>query len=161
MTHTTSDFAVELDIQIHAPIDHVWRIISTPDGMRRWQGATLFEPRLGGRTVFHINLDTGSTAEQDAQYRMDGRIVAFTPPYELAYTWRQTTLATGDTWPADTLVTITLSERGPQLTRARVVHSGFEALGEALGRELAAAYRQGWEDHDDLGQLKRLAETQP
>lgn len=159
MTQTTQELAVRLDTRIHAPIERVWRLVGTEAGVRRWQGATRFDPVLGGEALFYLNFQTGSTDEEGAEYQARGRIVSHDPPHQVAYTWRQTTFATGETWPADTLVTITLTEEAaPDLTLVRLVHSGFERLGLELAGPSFESYRQGWEQHDDLGRLKRLVE---
>jgi uncharacterized protein YndB with AHSA1/START domain len=157
-TATTPDLAIDLDVLIEAPVARVWSFVATADGMRRWMGATRFEPRVGGEALFHYNFTTLSQAPEDAEYRMSGHVVAFEPIRRIAYTWRQEDLVGGMTWPADTLVTIELRGEGRDDTRVRVRHSGFEALGPELGRAAYDDYRQGWEAHDDLGRLKRLAE---
>jgi hypothetical protein len=48
---------IDLEIFIAAPPERVWQIISTASRMRRWQGATVFEPRLGGRVERPIDYE--------------------------------------------------------------------------------------------------------
>jgi uncharacterized protein YndB with AHSA1/START domain len=90
--------------------------------------AVCFEPRRGGR----IYERTGAGAEHDW-----GEVLAWEPPHRLAYSWhlRQ------DRADA-TRVEITFAA-DPEGTRVRIVHTGWERLGER-GAALRDRNRRGW-----------------
>jgi uncharacterized protein YndB with AHSA1/START domain len=148
---------IRLDIYIDAAPAEVWRILSTLDGMRRWQGAQEYEPSQGGKIVFHLGATGEPATGDDVIYVSRGEVKVFDPPSNLAYTWRQYNAKTDEIWPAETLVSLRLDPEGKG-TRVRVVHSGFEQLPSDAAEQAFEDYRMGWTLHDDLGKLKRLVE---
>lgn len=147
---------IDLRIEIDAAPGRVWSIISTLEGMRTWQGATVFEPWIGGRVEFELGPSGSLLQDEEAAYVMTGRVVGLEPERLIAYTWRQSAVG-GEAWPDETLVTLTLEPHGDG-TVVRVTHGGFEKLPGELAAAAHRDYRWGWEHHDDLARLKRMAE---
>lgn len=144
---------IHLEEFIAASPERVWSVLGTSAGMRAWFALLdEYEPRAGGRIAFHY------PAEGEIRARLYGEVIAFEPPRRLAFTWRQQDVGESP-WPEATLVDITLHPDG-RGTRVKVVHSGFEKLGPALGPQAHRDYSGGWTDDDDLGRLKRLAESE-
>lgn len=152
-----TELTVKLEILIDAGPEKVWRVLSTPEGMRRWQGARVYEPRPGGEIVFYLGPTGEPVSAEDAAYISRGEVKVFDPPRTLAYSWQQHNVKTNETWPAATLVTLHLEPAGTG-TRVTVAHSGFELLPQGVAEAAFEDYKRGWNLHDDLGKLKRLAE---
>lgn len=155
MTQPGEELTIRLDLLIDAPVERVWSFLASEDGMRAWQGAWRFEPRLGGETLFYINFETGSIEPDGAAYRMTGRVTVFEPPRRLAFTWRQEDLNSGVAWPEDTLIAFRLEPEGAG-TRVYLEHSGFERLPAEYARSMYEDYSQGWLHHGSLAQLAEL-----
>ena len=124
-------------IDIAAPPDRVWPLLTTPDGLATWyafDGATV-EPVVGGRISFHWS--------EHGTYL--GRVTACQEPTTFGYRIS----STPDSEPAEgtsTEVLITVQQAGPGSTLI-VRHTGFAELDPALGDrdELVADEIQGWE----------------
>lgn len=158
MVASNPPLGIELEERIHAPIERVWRFIGTEAGMRTWQSAHAFEPTVGGRTLFYLDDHARRAAPENARYEMTGRVLEIEPPTRLVYTWRQHDLKEGVSWPAETVIAITLEALGESETLVRVQHSGFEKLGE-IGMRFRDGYEHGWKTHDSLGDLKARIEA--
>ena len=143
--------AIRREIEIEAPAEVVWRFVASEDGMRQWWPTTrhvVLDPRPGGRFELRIQFP-------ERAYLMTGSVRAYDPPDRLAFTWREEDGDRGR-WPAETLVTITLAERGSR-TLVAVEHSGFDALPEAYRDEARASYEGGW-TREEMERLRSLAE---
>ena len=129
--------SVQRAVEIAAPPDRVWPLLTTPDGLTAWyafDGATV-EPVVGGRISFHW-------AEHGTYL---GRVTAYEEPTTFGYRIS----ATPDTEPAEqtsTDVLITVEAAGPGSTVV-VRHTGFAGLDPALGDPdaLVGDEIQGWE----------------
>lgn len=158
MSISAAPLTIELEERIRAPIDRVWRFIGTEAGMRTWQSAHAFEPKVGGRALFYLDDQARRSSPESARYEMTGEVLEIDPPRRLAYTWRQNDLKEGWAWPAPTLIEIDLEEVGQAETLVRVRHSGFEKLGE-IGVAFRDGYERGWKSHDSLADLKARIEA--
>ena len=141
--------AVHQEILINAPQEKVWNTVASVEGIKQWLGPSTYEPRQGSKIDFNVSHDGG-------KYYMFGEVVTFNPPTELAFTWTEQTIG-GETWPASTLVTITLTPEHDG-TRVRLVHSGFENLPADIAEEQFKGYEQGWAIRHVMEGLKELAE---
>lgn len=150
--HTAEKLQIHFAIEIAAPPDKVWAKMATVEGMNQWLARNLvFEHEVGGQ--FRME----GEAPQEGPYRFTGQVVKIEPEKELAFTWKSEVGEAGD-WPVDTLVIFSLepSESG---TRVTLTHSGFDALGEALGKSAFEGHIEGWTQADTLGSLKEVAEA--
>jgi uncharacterized protein YndB with AHSA1/START domain len=129
--------SVQRAVDVAAPPDRVWSLITTPDGLAAWyafDGATV-EPEVGGRISFHWT--------EHGTYL--GRVTAYEEPSRFGYRMA----ATPDTEPAEgssTEVLITVQASGTGSTVV-VRHTGFAELDPALGDPdaLVGDEIQGWE----------------
>jgi len=145
-----SDFAVEREILIEAPVEVVWRIITEPDQMTKWfadRVDLVIEPGAHGYLRFG---DQG------------GPVVVETvePPTRFAFRWN---------YPPDEepvagnsqLVEFTLTPEGPERTRLRVTESGHELRDwpEAEKQRYTDEHTEGWGDF--LDQLAKANDDRP
>jgi uncharacterized protein YndB with AHSA1/START domain len=115
-----SDFTIERDIEIEAPIEVVWRTITEPELIRTWfSDVADVEARPGavGSLTFR--------ADSDDPNVVGITVVAADRPHRFAYRW---TYPSGEraTQANSTLVTFMLVADGDTRTRLRVVESGLE-----------------------------------
>ncbi|MFN3280281.1 MAG: GNAT family N-acetyltransferase [Tabrizicola sp.] len=124
---------VELEIAIAALPWQVWSCLTDAHAVRAWLGAHMtLDARPGGgfREVWRDGGREIVTA---------GRVIEIAPPRRLVLSW-----ADAD-WPAETHVTLTLEPKDTG-TQLRLVHAGWEALGQGA-EAIAAAHRAGWQQH--------------
>lgn len=109
-TGGTESFTTELDL--HAPIEEVFRHLTDPDAMTRWMGqhATL-EPAQGGAFELDIN-----------GVPVRGRYLHIDPPRRVVVSWG--VAGNAEIPPGATEVEFTLTPT-PVGTRLRLVHRGL------------------------------------
>lgn len=140
---------VRMSVEINAPIEKVWALVSTPEGVREWFTRQTFEPRPGGRLEMHVNYGVATT--------ITGKVTVFEPPHRLGFTWHEQEEGR-EPWPVDTLVTLALEEVGAG-TRVTLEHSGFDALPSALAMQEFEGHVTGWQRANALEELKAAVET--
>ena len=75
--------SLEFRVGVDAPIDNVWSVISTVDGLKTYLSPDLFvEPEVGG--AFEIYFDTSMPQGQQGSEEM--KILAL-EPYRMGFTW--------------------------------------------------------------------------
>ena len=141
--------SIERQIEIDAPIDRVWEVLTRPEHVATWFGTG--EP-------IDIDLRPGGimTLDHGEYGRYRTMFVEVSPPSLLSYRW-----AAGfpDQLPDEsnsTLVEFTLAP-SPSGTTLRVVESGFASFEMPADREPAAGFENhsaGWSDV-----LQRAADT--
>jgi len=146
---TTQKLAVELEIEIHVPVEKAWAFLASEEGMKSWLGPKTYQPELGGEVLFDVSYET-------TKYHMIGEIVAFNPPHRLAFTWLQDEVG-GERWPVATTVTLTL-EPTQNGTLVKLVHSGFEKLPERYRESEFQSYVEGWAVRNVMTALKETLE---
>jgi len=127
MTTATSlgAFVVEREIRIDAPRESVFHLLSDVDAMKRWFRPSIFEPRVGGRTMFVFPFD-------DEDSVSCGEITAYDPPSCIAFTWNWQSAPA-----ANTEVRFDLIEEGSS-TLVRLTHTGF------VEEVMAQRHGEGW-----------------
>jgi len=122
------------ELSLAAPLDVVWRAITTADDLVRWFP---FEARADGRAGGTIELIWGP------QIRGRCRILAWEPPHHLRTTWMDAANPATDRAesPSPTFVDWHLETKGGR-TVLRLVHSGFGA-GATFDQEFDGT-RRGW-----------------
>ena len=130
--------SVQRAVEIAAPPDRVWPLLTTPDGLTAWyafDGATV-EPVVGGRISFHW-------AEHGTYL---GRVTAYEEPTHVRLPHRgDAGDRAGRAGPVPSVL-ITVEATGPGSTVV-VRHTGFGGLDPALGDPdaLVGDEIQGWE----------------
>lgn len=111
---------IEREVYIPAPVDRVWRVLTTPEHIRAWYafGGCEIDPRPGGTLRFRW----------DEQGEFHGRVERAVPDalfrFRLA---REPDHPLGAAPGDSTLVEFALSPEGPG-TRLRLAESGIRAL---------------------------------
>jgi uncharacterized protein YndB with AHSA1/START domain len=121
---------IELRRTYDAPIDDVWELIATRDGLASWLMPNDFEPVLGHRFTF---------TDRPRRPFYDGivgcEVLVIEPPRLLEISW------TGG--PVDTRVTFRLVAESDDRTRLELTHAGFRGL---KGAAVRAILDLGWRD---------------
>ncbi|HEX6422177.1 MAG TPA: SRPBCC family protein [Acidimicrobiales bacterium] len=129
---------VDTTIQVNAPADLLYELLTDAEHLVRWMAATAeIDARVGGTIRWtHENGDTCS-----------GRFVELVPARRIVFTygWERPDVQVP---PGSTTVEITLEPRG-DATRLRLVHRG-------LAGPMADAHAGGWDNY--LGRLAAVAE---
>jgi len=117
-----SDYTIERDIEIEAPVEVVWRTITEPDLIRTWFSDLAdvdARPGAVGSLTFR--------ADSDDPYVVGITVVAADRPHRFSYRW---VYPPGEraTETNSTLVTFTLVADGAERTRLRVVESGLDQM---------------------------------
>lgn len=133
-----SSDSIEREVQIDAPVDTVWSIVTEPQNIARWFASYAeVDLRPGGDLL--LRFDSGADGK--------GTVEKVEPPHLFAFRWispepeRDMVAAQGHY----TTVEFSLRAEG-EGTLLRVVESGFAALEgtEAENTELAERHRGGW-----------------
>jgi len=118
--------------RLEHPPERVWRALTDPGELAVWLvAAAELEPRLDGAVTLRWVGDASAT----------GRIVAWQPPEELAYTW--------DEGEGESLVRFSLTADGDG-TRVVLTHEGIDSL---------SGFGAGWHAHLDM--LEGLLDGRP
>jgi uncharacterized protein YndB with AHSA1/START domain len=141
--------SIEREVVIDAPVDRVWELVTEAEHLGRWFGDAGAE----------IDLRPGGAIElRWTEHAARGRIEAVEPPRLFAFRWAPFE-DPGGVQPTDgnsTLVEFTLSADG-DVTRLRVVESGFEALAtsDEQRRRNLESNTDGW--RQELAELQDYA----
>jgi uncharacterized protein YndB with AHSA1/START domain len=133
---------IEREIQIDAPVDVVWGVVTEPEHIAGWFSDTVeLDLRPGGKVVLGWP-DHGG---------VQGRVERVEPPHFFSFRW----MMQGDrdfSEDDSTLVEFSLSADGDS-TRLTVVESGFRDLAEPDDEKQRYhdSHRGGWEK--ELGEL--------
>src|SRR5262245_44854223 len=101
---------------LNAPVEMVWKAITTKESMKRWSFEIAeFKPVVGFEFEFTAGTPDG------VQYLHKCRVKEVEPLRRLAYSWRY------EGYEGDSLVTFELSPEGKR-TRIRVTHEGLETF---------------------------------
>lgn len=150
--HNPEELRIQFEIEILASPEKVWAQMATLEGMNQWLARNLvFEHKVGGRFEMKGNLPG------EGPYRFTGEVVSLIPEKELAFTWKHDP-EQGEAWPVSTLVALRLEPTAGG-TRVTLTHTGFEALGEAMGKSAYEGHIQGWTMAENLSDLKAAAEA--
>ena len=140
-----SNYTIERDIEIEAPVDVVWRTITEPEQIRTWFSDVVeLEARPGavGSLTFR--------ADSDDQLVVGITVVDAEQPHRFSFRW---CYPPGEHATADnsTLVTFTLTTAGDARTRLRVVESGLDQLdwSDDEKQKFVDQHQHGWQARGD------------
>jgi len=151
-THQAEKLEIHFEIEIDATPAKVWAQMSTVEGMNQWLSRNLvFEHRVGGRFLMQ------GEVPGEGPYRFRGEVVKLVPEKELAFTWTSEIGEDGE-WPVATLVTFKLEPTAAG-THVTLTHTGFDALGAALGKSAYEGHIVGWVQSEVLAELKQAVEA--
>ncbi len=135
-----SNYTIERDIEIEAPVEVVWRTITEPELIRTWfSDVADVEARPGAVGSLTFRADT------DAPHVVGITVVAADRPHRFSYRW---VYPPGEhaTETNSTLVTFTLVADGDERTRLRVTETGLELmdLADDEKQKFCEEHRHGW-----------------
>lgn len=122
---------LSLDFQFTSPIEEVWRGLTDPDMLAKWNMENNFKPVVGHTCQFR---------NDEWDLVVDCEVLIVDKPYKLSYTWKG--------GPIDTVVTWTLKEENGT-TNLHLEQTGFEKENHAFN---GAKY--GWPSKVD--ELKKV-----
>ncbi|HSS11758.1 MAG TPA: SRPBCC domain-containing protein [Acidimicrobiales bacterium] len=146
---STTEYKIEREVVIDAPVDVVWRTITEPDQMTQWFADRVeLEVKPGAHGYMGFGDQGGPVV-----------VEAVDPPIRFAFRWNH---PAGEEPVAGNslLVEFTLAGEG-EATRLRVVESGLDLLAwpDAEKRRYAEEHNGGWGEF--LDRLARLLAEPP
>lgn len=140
---------IEKTLTINAPLEKVWPMISTKEGICKWFCQEMEgEFQVGHQPTFVFVMSNGE------KFRGKVRVDALDPKDYMAYRWRPNSDSEEpieDT--ASTLVEFKLTAAG-EATTLRMVESGFDRVPEAEREKALSGNTEGW--NEELGELQAL-----
>lgn len=137
------------EIEIAAPGQRVWAVLTTPALVAQWLGCIGFQPELG--RTFYMQPDPGKRAAEDISGATHCELEELRMAERMRFSWFLPETP-------KTHVTIELTEPVPGITRVRLRHSGWDRFDEDEIRGLRDMLAGGWRSHVLPG-LKRVAEA--
>lgn len=131
-------------ILVTAPIETVWKVLTTPEQVAIWVGAKGFQPHVGAKFEFH------APPQGDWDGITYSEILVLEPPHRLVFTWAV------PNFPV-TRVEFSLREVDQQ-TEVTLVHSGWDQFPPEV-KPIRDGLDQGWGGHV-LPQLKQAVEAE-
>jgi uncharacterized protein YndB with AHSA1/START domain len=127
-------------IEIPAPPSAVWRLLSTPDGLRSWLSPELdIDLQLGG--AYRMPGGDGDTW-------ISGTVLELVPEGRLVLSWLEEN--SGWIHPGRLVITLEPTATG---TRVGLIHDGFAGIGTAGWPATMEAYERGADKHQVLSRL--------
>lgn len=139
---------ITLTIDIDAPIERVWQVLTTEGLVEQWLGCIGYRAEPGH--VFYMQQDPAKRASGDTSGATHCELAALDPPHRMVFSWY---------YPETprTLVTIALEPAGTG-TRVSLRHDGWDQFDEAQIDGVRDALAGGWSSFV-LPQLKAVAEA--
>jgi uncharacterized protein YndB with AHSA1/START domain len=115
-------------VVLNAPIEKVWKAVSTQEGMAEWFMPNTFEPVVGHEFILHAGPYGDSPC----------KVTEFDPPYRLGFDWDK-----------DWHIVIELKALEENKTEFTLIHSGWDAEKATRFGQPHSAVRdvmaKGWE----------------
>jgi uncharacterized protein YndB with AHSA1/START domain len=140
---------IEADIQITAPVAHVWKVLTEPDLVHQWLGCIDFQPIVGH--IFYMQPDQVKAAAGDISGATHCEVESLDPPSSIVFSWYMP-----DT--PKTHVTLSLIQRAPELTLVTLVHDGWDKFPASFVASIHEALSGGWRQYV-LPNLKKVCEA--
>jgi uncharacterized protein YndB with AHSA1/START domain len=140
------DIACAIDID--APVERVWTVLTEQGLVEHWLGCIGFRPQVGA--TFYMQSDPAKRAASDVSGATHCEVEDVTPPDRLRFSWFLP--GTPKTW-----VTIELAETSGG-TVARLTHSGWDQFDADQIKAVRHMLEGGWRSAVLPG-LKRVAEA--
>jgi uncharacterized protein YndB with AHSA1/START domain len=141
MTTQVDETTVTTAVDVHAPVEHAFRVFT--EGIGTWWNPDhhilqaelaemVFEPHVGGNII-----DRGT----DGSECRWSRVLAYEPPHRVCFSWDISVRWELETDPAKTSeIEVTFTAAGPDLTRVVLTHrhlhrhgDGWESMRDAVG----------------------------
>lgn len=142
------DIAFEMDIA--APIDVVWRNMTSTQTVPGWLGCMRYDKAIGH--IFYMQQDPDKRVADNIEGATHCEILELSEPSKFVFSWYFPDMP-------KTFVTISLQETSPAQTLVSFVHSGWDQFNAREIRSIRDALAEGWNSHV-LPNLKDLIENQ-
>lgn len=139
---------IESAIEIAAPVERVWAVLTGEGLVEQWLGCLRFKPQVGH--VFYMQQDNAKRTRGDISGAVHCAVETLEAPSRFVFSWYYPDMP-------KTRVTVTL-EATPAGTRASLVHTGWDQYPEAQIRAVRDGLAGGWTSFV-LPMLKKVAET--
>ena len=139
---------IEAHIDIAAPVERVWAVLTGEGLIEQWLGCQRFKAEVGH--VFYMQPDAAKRAAEDISGATHCQIEAIEPPRRFVFTWFMP-------GAPKTRVELTLTAIAGG-TRAALIHAGWDQFAEAEIKAVHGALTGGWGGYC-LPNLKRLSEA--
>jgi uncharacterized protein YndB with AHSA1/START domain len=139
---------IEASIDISAPVERVWTVLTGEGLIEQWLGCQRFRAEVGH--VFYMQPDAAKRAAEEISGATHCQIEAMEPPRRFVFSW----FLPGQ---PKTMVELKL-EATAGGTRASLVHGGWDQFDEADVRAVHDGLVSGWGGYC-LPNLKRIAEA--
>lgn len=139
---------IERSIEIGAPIEHVWQVMTSDGMVDQWLGCLGYRAEIGH--VFYMQPDPAKRAQGNMSGATHCELLRLDPPSLMVFSWY---------FPEtpSTHVSIRLSPIGNR-TWVELVHGGWDQFDEAQIGAIRDALDGGWRSFV-LPQLKQVAEA--
>jgi uncharacterized protein YndB with AHSA1/START domain len=138
---------IESAIEIAAPVERVWAVLTGEGLVEQWLGCLRFKPQIGH--VFYMQQDNTKRTRGDISGAVHCAVEVLEPPHRFVFSWYYPDMP-------KTRVTVALTAT-PGGTRASLVHAGWEQYPEAQIRAVRDGLARGWTSFV-LPMLKKVAE---
>jgi uncharacterized protein YndB with AHSA1/START domain len=113
-----SDATIRREIEIDAPVERVWPLVATEEGLRQWWGGQIaLEPKEGGRCEEW-------SRGPDGERRQHGVVTVYDPPRRLALTFQP---EDDGEWPLLSTITIQVEESAGR-SKVKVIHEAHSLV---------------------------------
>jgi uncharacterized protein YndB with AHSA1/START domain len=140
---------IQAEIDIAAPIDHVWMILTTPEYVAEWLGCMNFAAHIGH--TFYMQPDPAKRQAGDIGGATWCDVEKLEEPGLLAFSWYMPD-------SPKTSVEFRLAQTGAGTTRVTLVHAGWEQFPPEFVASIHQALSGGWSGHV-LPNLLRVCEA--
>ncbi|MGZ8281747.1 MAG: SRPBCC family protein [Allosphingosinicella sp.] len=121
-------------IEIDAPIERVWFVLTEQGMVEQWLGCLGYKPQIG--RVFYMQPDSARRQAGNVEGATHCQLLALDPPHELRFSWYYP-----DMPKTEVSIRLTVSGDG---TRAELVHRGWDQFDEHQIGAIRDALEGGW-----------------
>ncbi|HEV7386390.1 MAG TPA: SRPBCC domain-containing protein [Phenylobacterium sp.] len=139
---------IEAGIDISAPVERVWTVLTGEGLVEQWLGCLGFKPIIGH--VFYMQQDNAKRTRGDVSGAIHCAVEALEPPNRFVFSWYYPQMP-------KTRVTLALTATTTG-TRVSLVHTGWDQYPEDQIRAVRDGLSGGWTSFV-LPMLKRVAEA--
>ena len=139
---------IEAGVEIAAPADRVWSVLTHPGDVEKWLGSLHYQPVLG--QVFYMQQDNAKRARGDVAGAIHCQVEALDRRRRFAFSWYFP-----DMPKTHVEITLAASDAG---TRVSLIHTGWNEYPPQQAQPIRDGLAKGWSQFV-LPMLKTVAEA--